>query len=426
MNGRLKRILEQAQVPPVHKRYVRRAFESEFEEVVDKFLEAAENDKAALSITGLTGTGKSALIRNLLWHRSDIVGHHFKRILFISDENTDLRKVPNLITNALFSLWKEIPDEKTLELFQNGPELLLRRVIDELQKVLIILDGVYLEEVVNFFKDLRCSLIITTNRRDLTNHIDNIFTYHITLEHTNIDDLTNLSTAYGLTNISRHYANVLLKITGGNFGLLEKLFTAAKGSNERLKFLVDQLRIGISTELDCISYYSHRSLYTPIDLTSSFLRPNVANQVVSLALLQMGVWLRIEILAKLWSVDLVDSNRNFICQMISAEMSHLAEFSLLDNSLDDNEIRVPPLFRHYLLAKTGTAQLTTYNKFIHRLRTDKTESKPYSDDYLLSQLVDPIKIEAALKRSCRRPSELVAKTSILDYVYEIFNHLFRR
>ncbi|CAD5226454.1 unnamed protein product [Bursaphelenchus okinawaensis] len=369
MNDRLKKLLEHAQVPRVHKKYVRREFEDEFELVVDQFLDDSQNQPSHLVLTGISGVGKTSLVQHLLWNRSDIVGHHFKRVLYVSDNTTDPKNLSKVLMNTFFYLSNGIPDGDIVKLFENEVSFLivkLRQLINETKKVLIVLDGVYLSEVVDVFKSFNCSLLLTTSCRDLKNQMDNVHSYHMTLEHTKREDVLNLATLYGLTKMTENYADVILKITGGNIAMIEKMFTFAKGDFLRLKFTVGQIRIGNLSQLECISYYPYRSINTSLENICYFVKPTVSQQMVTLSLLQSNIWVRVEVLSKLWPVDLADNSDAQLCQIIMNEMESLGDLSLIDTTLADKNVRIPALLRYYLLAETGPADLTweIYNMLI--------------------------------------------------------------
>lgn len=95
-----------------------------------------------------------------LWHRSDIVGFYFDKLVWLTDRSTSSDAVDKLALNALFFLSGEQPSSATLESWRTAPVLCLRKRLEDSPKTLIILDEVLQQEVVEVFSDLPVSVFI--------------------------------------------------------------------------------------------------------------------------------------------------------------------------------------------------------------------------------------------------------------------------
>jgi hypothetical protein len=129
-----------------------------------------------LVVDGIAGVGKTNLICDLLWSRSDVCGHYFKNIVWLVDRNADQANVASigldalLLLNAIpFDFSANQPDSPhslhdELRSYQRPQTMRIRlsKVLADKPKTLIIIDDVLLPETIDLFRDLKVSPTLLT------------------------------------------------------------------------------------------------------------------------------------------------------------------------------------------------------------------------------------------------------------------------
>lgn len=174
----------------------------------------------------------------------------------MTDRNIDARKVSALGVDALLMLSEgALPlDLTALSTSSDGFEsttasaslatevrayarpqttrIMLSRALEAQPQTLIVLDDVVLRESIDLFAGLECSIIATSTRADIFNHLDDMAHFSLCSEDASVEDVAALAHAYDFESVGEHSARRIRRISGGNFALIEKLFVSAHRSTE--------------------------------------------------------------------------------------------------------------------------------------------------------------------------------------------------
>ncbi|KAI6213784.1 hypothetical protein M3Y94_00192500 [Aphelenchoides besseyi] len=420
---RLDYILGHAQVPRLHQRQIRRQIFEKFEKFGDKFL---QKKQSFMLINGIAGVGKTNLLCYWLRTRSDICGHYFKNIVWLTDRNSDPRHVAALGMDALLLLpnsfpvdfsqdqtdSQRVPSEelRSCQRFQTM-RIMLSKSIEENPQTLIILDDVVLKETIDLFMNLKCSVIATSTRADIFDHVDNCLRFPLTMDDVFSDDVVKLCCAYGIDSVGEHSAEEIMRHTGGNFALMEKLLVSSQSNTESLQFLLEQLHNNPLDVVKCCSYYQYDSLHTCCHLMVQMIDRRLQEQVPTLALLQPSNWLDMKIVSLIWPVDVADTGVNgTITRLVSLDMNAVGRHSLVGYQMakenQSAQIRIDPLFHYYLISSSNSKELLTMlNIFKSSLQNDHTygeDGDRLFENYLVNNSNSISTLESLLQRIEKR------------------------
>ncbi|KAI6189620.1 NB-ARC domain containing protein [Aphelenchoides bicaudatus] len=377
-----------------------------------------KNENFCVLVDGIAGSGKTNLVCDLLWSRSDICGHYFKKIVWLTDRNLDSKQVASLGLDALLLLPNGLPHE--IMTFSNQTDsppheqlrsfrlqtirIMLSKCLAENPQTLLIIDDVYLQET--------CSIIATSTRPEIFAHIDRCQSFHLGSDDVYDEDIRALCSNYDIDSIGEHSAREIIRLTGGNFALMEKLLYSSQTDTRRLQTLLDQLQFGNLDMLKCTSYYQYSSLNTCFEMTTKILDNRFAYDLPTLAVLQPSAWIDIEVVSLVWPIDMPGSGQTSIAHLVSKDMNTLASNSLLEHRTERksfeqaDQLRIDPIFHYYLLS-TAEQQvlintLTFFKRDLQKQSNINTETERSFKKYWIDNEKNLQQLETVLKQPKRR------------------------
>lgn len=83
------------------------------------------------------------------------------------------------------------------------------------------------------YYSFQCSTIFTSTRSEIFDHIDNCRSFHLRMDDVYPEDVKALCYNYDIDSIGDHSARDIIRLSGGNFALLEKLLSSARSDTQQ-------------------------------------------------------------------------------------------------------------------------------------------------------------------------------------------------
>ncbi|KAI1726433.1 NB-ARC domain-containing protein [Ditylenchus destructor] len=389
-------ILRRGHVPArKHKRIHRRPLMDDLAHQINKL--TTSESANWLVLHGMPGVGKSQLLVDVLWEWPEIVFEQFKRIFWIDDRNTNPENLVDVATDALI-LVSDYMDEVQLpeNLVKIG--ISIRTALDCIappcsdSKVLLILDGAMLPDTVRFFdtcKTKNCCVIATSNSEEIFSLLEDVTYFHLNCnDGLNENELMQKATLYGL-HITSKQAKNLLKLSGGNLAMLDKVLQIAQGNAEILPALLHRLQFRPLSELNKLSEYHYPTMEIPISLCFRMIDKRIAYAFDHWTVFEPFKWTSLEVLKLCWPMDLCGlETEEEIRGMLLQDLKVLVRNSLLDEKVfetnDENEhdknwcYIIHPLIRSYLLHNRSNSY-SNFKKSMDSLLEKLQENAEYNE-----------------------------------------------
>lgn len=312
-----------------------------------------------LVIRGMPGCGKSQLLVDVLWEWPELVFAHFEKIFWIDDRNADPEHLVDVVMDALILVSNSIDEEKTpATLSSIGTKFCtaLNEFDCKSSKILLILDGVILPETVRFFQHYgtkNCCFVATSTSKDIFDVLGEEVSEFICNNIIDETELVLMASDYAL-NITLGQAKSLLKFSGGNLAILDKIFQIAQGDVQMLPSLLHRLKFRPLKELSKLSKYQYPSMDIPLRICFKMLNEDIAGKFDYWTVFEPFKWTSLEVLSLCWPLDVSGYEPEVIIQgMLLQDLNILVVNSLLDKSDDqsggDIFYRIHPLVRSFLL-----------------------------------------------------------------------------
>ncbi|KAH7726230.1 caspase recruitment domain-containing protein [Aphelenchoides avenae] len=333
----VKAKFRKARIPSRRKRDVKRSLTKTLYETFKSAL--VDGDAKWVVVHGMPGSGKTSLVSELLWSYPEIEGHHFKRIIWITDGNMDQSGVFDVAKDALALLNPQV----ILQAEAPTSDVTLRmRLETELEcgdRCLIVLDDVWLEKTVRYFDGLKCSFIATTTNTEIFSLLEeeSVCFFRVSCDSVLHWEVRQLAASYGISQAEEDL-HLLMKSTGSNLALIEKvckLASQTKSDQENGKML-DLLCRWIENEplrkISCTSAYQHPDLEAPMRLCFSMVDPDLTAKYENLAVFKANTWTPLEVVSLIWPVDECGCSSEGLEKVeIIANLHSFEQRSLLDH-----------------------------------------------------------------------------------------------
>uniref|UniRef100_A0A914HWG7 NB-ARC domain-containing protein n=1 Tax=Globodera rostochiensis TaxID=31243 RepID=A0A914HWG7_GLORO len=373
-----KHLLGMGRVPSLRRRHVPRR------QVSDQLFLRLKNvltdsDSGWLLVCGMVGSGKSELVTELLWERPELCFVLVDRVLWVADRRFHSTELEHLATDTLLlaSLLCATDVSEIANCDGLGLVAIAQRLNDLLNdtiaKTLLVLDGVQMVETVQFFdkiKGPKCKILATSSSRTLFESLEGLQTFAMPSDGCTNEELTHMARNYGIkeTFLSERINSILCR-TGGNFALLEKMFTLARGSSEIFDSLLAQLLHGPLSSVGCHSAYYNFSLEKSLELCFERLGQSLIRSFDYCTFIEPFQWTSFEIYFLIWPLDVCGSESEATLRAtVGVQLDTLEANSLLDKSAegaDDDpnnfsafRYRLQPMVHNFLLHSRPNSMAT--------------------------------------------------------------------
>ncbi|KAH7726227.1 caspase recruitment domain-containing protein, partial [Aphelenchoides avenae] len=332
----VKAKFRKARVPSRRKRDVKRSLTKTLYETFTSAL--VDGDAKWLVVHGVAGSGKTSLVSELLWSYPEIEGHHFKRIIWLTDGNVDQSGVINVAKDALALLNPQV----LLQTEAPTSDVTLRmRLETELEcgdRCLIVLDDIWLEKTVRYFDGLKCSFIATTTNTEVFSLLEDetVCFFRVSCDSVLHWEVRQLAASYGISQAEEDL-HLLMKSTGSNLALIEKVCklasqTKATENGKMLDLLCRWTENEPLRKISCTSAYQHPDLETPMRLCFSMVDSDLTAKFENLAVFKANTWTPLEVVSLIWPMDECGSSSEGLEKVeIVANLRTFEQRSLLDH-----------------------------------------------------------------------------------------------
>ncbi|KAI1732898.1 NB-ARC domain-containing protein [Ditylenchus destructor] len=349
-----------------------------------------------LVLHGMPGVGKSQLLVDVLWEWPEIVFKQFEKVFWIDDRNTNRRNLVDVATDALILVSDYRHEvnlsENLLNVGRSFHVALDCTALSSHSKILLILDGAMLLDTVRFFEKYKtenCCVIATSNSEEIFSILENVTYFHVNcIDALSENELMQMATLYGL-HITSKQAKNLLKFSGGNLAMLDKVFQITQGDAKILPALLHRLQFRPMSELNKLSEYHYSSMEIPLSLSFRMIDERIAHAFDHWTVFEPFKWTSLEVLKLCWPMDLCGTEtEEEIRGMLLQDLRILVRNSLLDEKVfetnDENEddknwcYIIHPLIRSYLLHNRSNSY-SNFKKSMDHLLEKLQENAEYNE-----------------------------------------------
>nr|CAD2178199.1 unnamed protein product [Meloidogyne enterolobii] len=393
-----RHLLSIGRVPLLRKRSVRRhKLLDKLGERIEKFCD--NSDSNWFLIFGMPGCGKTHLLNSLLWEKPEVSLALFDRVIWLTDRRMDEEGPLNLATDCLliasldstqnFTEKREEIIQKdevdmmiqveTEGLFLGSSQSLsignkLKTTLENIpKKFLLILDGVLKPETVRFFDEYKpnnCKILATSTSSDLFTSVDYLDIFRLEGDELEINELGQLLRKFGFEEqFNNEELTELIEKAGGNFALIEKLVTLARGNKDHIQMLLSEFSTSRRSlnEFTCNTPYPFNNLEGSIKQCLKMLSESLCRSFDFCSVLEPLAWTPFEVISLIWPLDICgNETESHLKSLISHQLQTIVCNSILDalpknkNYSFTNYFRLQPIIHNFLLH----SRTNSYKTFI--------------------------------------------------------------